>query len=82
MSESAINVLSRYTAAFAQLHNAAVPDTDAVPDVQDPKQNLAASLARLSQVTTHFAYPACKSWSQSLNSCLPASFTSLPLHYV
>ena len=36
-------MLFRYSAAFAQLHNAAVADADAVPDIQDPKQNLAAS---------------------------------------
>lgn len=74
-----MHVLSRYTAAFAQLHNAAVADTDAVPGIQDPKQNLAASLARLSQVITRLIYHVRISWSQDLAWCSPASFTSTPL---
>ena len=47
----------RYTAAFAQLHNAARADADTVPDVWDPRQNLATSLARLSQVSQRHVVP-------------------------
>ena len=39
-----------WAAAFAQLHNAARPEPDPVPEVKDTRQNLAAALARLSQV--------------------------------
>ena len=72
-------MLSRYTAAFAQLHNAAVADADAVPDIQDPKQNLAASLARVSQVMTQLTYQPRMTWSLDSAWCLPARFTSTPL---
>lgn len=39
-----------YSAAFAQLHNAAIPQPDPLPDIPDARQYLAASLARFSQV--------------------------------
>ncbi len=38
-----------YSAAFAQLHNAARPSEDPTPDVHDPQRHLAAELARFSQ---------------------------------
>lgn len=37
-----------YSAAFAALHNAAVPPTDPLPDVANPRTFLASSLAGLS----------------------------------
>jgi len=46
-----------YSAAFAQLHNAARPSEDPTPDVHDPQGHLAAELARFSQ-----ARPCRRSW--------------------
>ena len=59
----------RYTAAFAQLHNAARADADAAPDVRDPRQNLAASLARLSQVSQHSVMPCQAVWPVRFTMC-------------
>lgn len=41
---------SGYSAAFAQLHNAARPSEDPTPDVHEPQKHLAGELARFAQV--------------------------------
>ena len=54
-----------WAAAFAQLHNAARPEPDPVPDVQDTRQNLAKALARLSQVLPQPPL-TCMEWMHSV----------------
>ena len=56
---------SGYSAAFAQLHNAARPSEDPTPDVHDPQKHLAAELARLSQVCV-FSGSAPGPWCRKL----------------
>ena len=51
------------------LHNAARADADAVPDVQDARQNLATSLARLSQVSQHSVMPCQAMWPVRFTMC-------------
>ena len=48
--EDAAEESREWAAAFAQLHNASKPEPDPLPDVTDAKRNLAAQVARLSQV--------------------------------